>query len=47
VRFVFGYDARAKLVERAAEAPDELYHDLAEASPLSVGGLLGSLRNLL
>jgi len=28
VRFVFGYDARAKLVERAAEAPDELYHDL-------------------
>ncbi|MDP9402471.1 MAG: transposase [Actinomycetota bacterium] len=28
VRFVFGYDARANLVARAADAPDELYHDL-------------------
>jgi hypothetical protein len=29
VRFVFGYDARANLVERAGGAPDELYHELA------------------
>jgi hypothetical protein len=28
VRFVFGYDARANLIERAAESPDDLYHDL-------------------
>ena len=28
VRFVFGYDARAKLVERADAAGDDLYHDL-------------------
>jgi hypothetical protein len=28
VRFVFGYDARANLVARAANAPDELYHEL-------------------
>jgi len=28
VRFVFGYDARANLVKRAADAPDDLYHDL-------------------
>ncbi|MFN2506941.1 MAG: IS1380 family transposase [Acidimicrobiales bacterium] len=28
VRFVFGYDAKANLVERAADAPDELYHEL-------------------
>ncbi len=28
VRFVFGYDARANLVERAEGAPDDLYHDL-------------------
>ncbi len=28
VRFVFGYDARANLIERAADAPDDLYHDL-------------------
>ena len=29
VRFVFGYDARANLVERAEGTPDELYHELA------------------
>ncbi len=29
VRFVFGYDARANLVERAEATPDELYHELA------------------
>ncbi|MGH9067635.1 MAG: IS1380 family transposase [Acidimicrobiales bacterium] len=28
VRFVFGYDAKANLVERATDVPDELYHDL-------------------
>lgn len=28
VRFVFGYDAKANLVERAADAPDELYSEL-------------------
>ena len=28
VRFVFGYDARANLVEKAAGTPDELYHEL-------------------
>ena len=28
VRFVFGYDARANLVDTATAAPDELYHDL-------------------
>jgi len=29
VRFVFGYDAKANLVERATGVPDELYHELA------------------
>lgn len=28
VRFIFGYDAKANLVERAEAAPDDLYHDL-------------------
>ena len=28
VRFVFGYDARANLVEKAEGTPDELYHEL-------------------
>ena len=28
VRFVFGYDAKANLVARANDAPDDLYHDL-------------------
>lgn len=28
VRFVFGYDARANLIERADKAPDRLYHEL-------------------
>lgn len=28
VRFVFGYDARSNMVERAVNAPDSLYHDL-------------------
>jgi hypothetical protein len=28
VRFVFGYDARANLVERADDAPERLYHEL-------------------
>jgi hypothetical protein len=28
VRFVFGYDARAKLVETAANADQDGYHDL-------------------
>ncbi|MGH3907622.1 MAG: IS1380 family transposase [Pseudonocardiaceae bacterium] len=28
VRFVFGYDAKANLVQRANDAPDEHYHDL-------------------
>lgn len=29
VRFVFGYDARANIVERAADTPDSLYRELA------------------
>lgn len=29
VRFVFGYDARANMVERAENTPDRLYHELA------------------
>ena len=29
VRFVFGYDAKANLVERAGAAPEDLYHELA------------------
>jgi hypothetical protein len=29
VRFVFGYDAKAKLVEVAEAAPDDIYHELA------------------
>jgi len=28
VRFVFGYDARANLMAKADDAPDELYHEL-------------------
>jgi len=28
VRFVFGYDARSNLVERASDASDDLYHEL-------------------
>ncbi|MDQ4098642.1 MAG: transposase, partial [Actinomycetota bacterium] len=28
VRFVFGYDARANLVRRATDVPDDLYHEL-------------------
>jgi Transposase DDE domain group 1 len=28
VRFVFGYDARANLVERAGNAPQDIYHEL-------------------
>ncbi len=28
VRFVFGYDAKANLVARAADAPEDLYHEL-------------------
>ena len=28
VRFVFGYDAKANLIERATDAPEDLYHDL-------------------
>ena len=29
VRFVFGYDARANLIERAEGIPDDIYHELA------------------
>lgn len=29
VRFVFGYDAKANLVQRADQAPEELYHQLS------------------
>ena len=29
VRFVFGYDAKANLVQAAERQPDELYHELA------------------
>ena len=29
VRFIFGYDAKANLIERAEGADDELYHELA------------------
>ena len=29
VRFVFGYDAKANLIERAEACPDEIYHELA------------------
>jgi hypothetical protein len=28
VRFVFGYDARANMIERAGSAPDSMYHEL-------------------
>ena len=28
VRFVFGYDAKAKLIERAEDRPEDLYHSL-------------------
>lgn len=30
VRFVFGYDARANMVERAGDAPDSMYRDLEQ-----------------
>jgi Transposase DDE domain group 1 len=36
VRFVFGYDARANLVERAEGAPDELYHELVTRAERAV-----------
>ncbi|MHB8618865.1 MAG: IS1380 family transposase [Chloroflexota bacterium] len=36
VRFVFGYDARANLVERATSARDELYHELATRAERAV-----------
>jgi hypothetical protein len=36
VRFVFGYDARANLVERAEDAPDKLYHELVARAERAV-----------
>jgi hypothetical protein len=36
VRFVFGYDARANLVEKADNAPDELYHELVRRAERAV-----------
>jgi len=36
VRFVFGYDARANLVERAGDAPEELYHELVARAERAV-----------
>lgn len=36
VRFVFGYDAKANLVERADTAPDELYHHLVARAERAV-----------
>ena len=36
VRFVFGYDAKANLVERAGAAPDELYCDLVARAERAV-----------
>ncbi|MGH2708633.1 MAG: IS1380 family transposase, partial [Actinomycetota bacterium] len=42
VRFVFGYDARANLIERAADAPDDLYHDLVARAERQVATRLRS-----
>ena len=36
VRFVFGYDARANLVARAADAPDDLYQELVARAERAV-----------
>ena len=36
VRFVFGYDARANLVERASSTDDELYHELARRAERAI-----------
>ena len=36
VRFVFGYDVRANLVERAGDAPDGLYHELVARAERAV-----------
>ncbi len=36
VRFVFGYDAKANLVERAEDQPDELYHQLAARAEAAI-----------
>jgi hypothetical protein len=36
VRFVFGYDARAKLVEKAEASSEQLYHELVTAAERAV-----------
>ncbi len=36
VRFVFGYDARANLIERAGGLPEELYHELARKAEAAI-----------
>jgi hypothetical protein len=36
VRFVFGYDAKANLVARAAATPDDLYHELVARAERAV-----------
>jgi len=36
VRFVFGYDARANLVERAGDTPEGLYHELVARAERAV-----------
>lgn len=36
VRFIFGYDAKANLVERAEGADDELYHELARRAERAI-----------
>ncbi|MDA8069529.1 MAG: hypothetical protein M0T77_13125 [Actinomycetota bacterium] len=36
VRFIFGYDAKANLIERAEGADDELYHELARRAERAI-----------
>jgi Transposase DDE domain group 1 len=38
VRFIFGYDARANMVERAENQPDALYRELARRADERIGG---------
>lgn len=39
VRFIFGYDARANMVERAENQPDALYRELARRADEQIAGL--------
>jgi hypothetical protein len=36
VRFVFGYDAKANLIERAEDAPEDLYHELVRRAERAI-----------